>query len=180
LLLKCLVEGRIISSFYNNHHHHQHNHHHHDYCHHHYHYHHYHNHYHYHHYHNHYHHHHYHIIINNIITIIIIIISLLSSLSSLSIKGLSFLVTQKSINSVYIYMYIFIYICIHIYTYIHIYEYRAFLPGDSEIDQLHKIFQVLGTPNNDSWPGVENHPYWRNNYPCWEGRAWDSLVYVFL
>eukprot|EP00596_Hydrurales_sp_CCMP1899_P000601 CAMPEP_0119051274 /NCGR_PEP_ID=MMETSP1177-20130426/72941_1 /TAXON_ID=2985 /ORGANISM="Ochromonas sp, Strain CCMP1899" /LENGTH=528 /DNA_ID=CAMNT_0007030417 /DNA_START=146 /DNA_END=1732 /DNA_ORIENTATION=- len=53
---------------------------------------------------------------------------------------------------------------------------RAFLPGDSEIDQLHKIFQVLGTPNNDSWPGVENHPYWRNNYPCWNGRPWDSVV----
>jgi hypothetical protein len=26
--------------------------------------------------------------------------------------------------------------------------------GDSEIDQIHKIFQCFGTPNEETWPGV--------------------------
>lgn len=30
--------------------------------------------------------------------------------------------------------------------------------GDSEIDQLFKIFQVLGTPNEENWPEVTNLP----------------------
>ena len=30
----------------------------------------------------------------------------------------------------------------------------AVFPGDSEIDQLFKIFRVLGTPNESIWPGV--------------------------
>merc|ERR1712042_358761 len=28
--------------------------------------------------------------------------------------------------------------------------------GDSEIDQLFRIFRTLGTPNNDVWPDVES------------------------
>ena len=28
-------------------------------------------------------------------------------------------------------------------------------PGQSEIDQMFKIFRVLGTPKNDMWDGVE-------------------------
>lgn len=30
---------------------------------------------------------------------------------------------------------------------------RALFPGDSEIDELYKIFRVLGTPSDASWPG---------------------------
>jgi hypothetical protein len=30
----------------------------------------------------------------------------------------------------------------------------AVFPGDSEIDQLFKIFRILGTPCEDTWPGV--------------------------
>lgn len=33
---------------------------------------------------------------------------------------------------------------------------RPLFPGDSEIDQLYKIFLLLGTPIEDSWPGVYN------------------------
>ena len=32
---------------------------------------------------------------------------------------------------------------------------RPLFPGDSEIDQLLKIFKVRGTPNEDVWPGVQ-------------------------
>ena len=44
-----------------------------------------------------------------------------------------------------------------------------FLPGDSEIDQIHKIFKLLGTPDDRVMPGVTELPYWRNNYPDWPG-----------
>lgn len=33
-------------------------------------------------------------------------------------------------------------------------------PGKSVLDQLGRIFHVLGTPTNDSWPGVSSLPDW--------------------
>lgn len=46
---------------------------------------------------------------------------------------------------------------------------HALFPADSEIDQLYKIFQVLGTPSEKTWPGVSALPYYRNTFPCWSG-----------
>ena len=40
-------------------------------------------------------------------------------------------------------------------------------PGDSEIDQLHKIFHALGTPNNTMWDGVEELPDYSTRFPSW-------------
>jgi len=37
----------------------------------------------------------------------------------------------------------------------------------NEIGQLFKIFQILGTPNNDSWPGVETLPDYQGTFPQW-------------
>jgi hypothetical protein len=31
---------------------------------------------------------------------------------------------------------------------------KPWLPGTTDIDQLGKIFQALGTPNKDNWPGA--------------------------
>ncbi|KAL5004178.1 hypothetical protein ScPMuIL_017634 [Solemya velum] len=33
-----------------------------------------------------------------------------------------------------------------------------FLPGDSDIDQLSRIFQALGTPRDEDWPGIKALP----------------------
>lgn len=33
-------------------------------------------------------------------------------------------------------------------------------PGQSVLDQLGRIFQILGTPSNDNWPGVSLLPDW--------------------
>ncbi|XP_070794941.1 cyclin-dependent kinase 7 isoform X2 [Pituophis catenifer annectens] len=33
-----------------------------------------------------------------------------------------------------------------------------FLPGDSDLDQLTKIFETLGTPTEEQWPGMTNLP----------------------
>lgn len=45
---------------------------------------------------------------------------------------------------------------------------KAFFTGDSEIDQLHKIFMVLGTPNENTWPGVTSLIDWRETFPRWK------------
>eukprot|EP00245_Coleochaete_scutata_P009911 TRINITY_DN336_c0_g1_i2.p1 TRINITY_DN336_c0_g1~~TRINITY_DN336_c0_g1_i2.p1 ORF type:complete len:304 (-),score=63.48 TRINITY_DN336_c0_g1_i2:966-1877(-) len=39
-------------------------------------------------------------------------------------------------------------------------------PGDSEVQQLLHIFRVLGTPNDDIWPGVSKLRDW-HEYPQW-------------
>ncbi|KAF9466772.1 Pkinase-domain-containing protein [Collybia nuda] len=40
-------------------------------------------------------------------------------------------------------------------------------PGDSEIDQIFKIFRILGTPNEDIWPGVSGLPDYKPTFPQW-------------
>ncbi len=35
---------------------------------------------------------------------------------------------------------------------------KPWLPGNSDIDQLGKIFQALGTPSKDNWPGLTALP----------------------
>ncbi|KAH7704180.1 cyclin-dependent kinase 2 isoform 1 [Aphelenchoides avenae] len=44
---------------------------------------------------------------------------------------------------------------------------RNLFAGDSEIDQLYKIFQVLGTPTPQSWPGVETLTAYQFLFPHW-------------
>jgi serine/threonine protein kinase len=39
--------------------------------------------------------------------------------------------------------------------------------GDSEIDQLFRIFRVLGTPKEESWPGVSLLPDYSPYFPQW-------------
>jgi serine/threonine protein kinase len=43
-------------------------------------------------------------------------------------------------------------------------------PGDSEIDQLFKIFRALGTPHEDVWPGVAELPEYKPKFPQWPRR----------
>ncbi|XP_038678188.1 cyclin-dependent kinase 1 [Scyliorhinus canicula] len=45
---------------------------------------------------------------------------------------------------------------------------RPLFHGDSEIDQLFRIFRTLGTPNNDIWPEVETLPDYKNTFPKWK------------
>jgi len=46
---------------------------------------------------------------------------------------------------------------------------HALFPGDSEIDQIFKIFRVLGTPNEETWPGVRSLPDYKSTFPQWSG-----------
>jgi len=45
---------------------------------------------------------------------------------------------------------------------------RPLFPGDSEIDQLFRIFRTLGTPDEVSWPGVSKLPDFKPCFPRWE------------
>jgi len=40
-------------------------------------------------------------------------------------------------------------------------------PGDSEIDQLFRIFRCLGTPNEEMWPNVGQFPDYKTTFPQW-------------
>ncbi|EIW77733.1 Pkinase-domain-containing protein [Coniophora puteana RWD-64-598 SS2] len=40
-------------------------------------------------------------------------------------------------------------------------------PGDSEIDQIFKIFRILGTPSEKVWPGVSQLPDYKETFPQW-------------
>ncbi|KAF9039149.1 CMGC/CDK/CDC2 protein kinase [Panaeolus papilionaceus] len=44
---------------------------------------------------------------------------------------------------------------------------QPLFPGDSEIDQIFKIFRILGTPSEDSWPGVSTLPDYKPSFPQW-------------
>ncbi len=61
---------------------------------------------------------------------------------------------------------------------------RPLFPGDSEVDELFKIFRsgwrhlcwvnlirffcrILGTPNEDVWPGVTSLQDWNEDFPIW-------------
>eukprot|EP01017_Pseudomicrothorax_dubius_P049901 TRINITY_DN934_c0_g5_i3.p1 TRINITY_DN934_c0_g5~~TRINITY_DN934_c0_g5_i3.p1 ORF type:complete len:329 (+),score=105.05 TRINITY_DN934_c0_g5_i3:117-1103(+) len=44
---------------------------------------------------------------------------------------------------------------------------RPLFMGDSEIDQIFKIFRILGTPNEVTWPGVNSLPDFKQTFPKW-------------
>ncbi|WOL10583.1 cell division control protein [Canna indica] len=44
---------------------------------------------------------------------------------------------------------------------------RPLFPGDSEIDELFKIFRILGTPTEELWPGVTSLPDFKSAFPKW-------------
>ena len=46
---------------------------------------------------------------------------------------------------------------------------KPFVMGDSEIDQLFKLFQIYGTFNELTLPGYKNFPYFDQDFPFWKG-----------
>jgi len=52
---------------------------------------------------------------------------------------------------------------------VEMYQRDPLFMGDSEIDQIHKIFQCFGTPSEETWPGVSKLSEFRGNYPKWTG-----------
>ncbi|XP_070790863.1 cyclin-dependent kinase 2 isoform X3 [Pituophis catenifer annectens] len=53
---------------------------------------------------------------------------------------------------------------------------RALFPGDSEIDQLFRIFRTLGTPDETVWPGVTSMPDYKSSFPKWARQDFSKVV----
>eukprot|EP01121_Diplochlamys_sp_Union-15-3_P016097 TRINITY_DN5416_c0_g3_i1.p1 TRINITY_DN5416_c0_g3~~TRINITY_DN5416_c0_g3_i1.p1 ORF type:complete len:304 (-),score=36.04 TRINITY_DN5416_c0_g3_i1:90-1001(-) len=53
---------------------------------------------------------------------------------------------------------------------------RPLFPGDSEIDQIYRIFRILGTPNDDEWPGVSKLDNYRITFPKWKKQSLSSVL----
>eukprot|EP00039_Didymoeca_costata_P015014 m.248826 g.248826 ORF g.248826 m.248826 type:complete len:300 (+) comp16137_c0_seq1:102-1001(+) len=53
---------------------------------------------------------------------------------------------------------------------------RPSFPGDSEIDELYRIFRLLGTPNEQVWPGVSALPDYKDTFPRWSRKPLQALV----
>ena len=44
---------------------------------------------------------------------------------------------------------------------------KPLFAGYSEIDQIFKIFRILGTPKDSTWPGVNSLPDFKASFPKW-------------
>lgn len=49
-------------------------------------------------------------------------------------------------------------------------------PGDSEIDQLFRIFRALGTPTEETWPGVTSLADFKSTFPQWAAQPLAKTV----
>ncbi|POW07281.1 hypothetical protein PSTT_08395, partial [Puccinia striiformis] len=47
---------------------------------------------------------------------------------------------------------------------------QPLFPGDSEIDEIFRIFRLLGTPNETIWPGVQTLPDYKPGFPQWSAK----------
>ncbi|KAJ9419075.1 kinase-like domain-containing protein [Fusarium oxysporum] len=52
---------------------------------------------------------------------------------------------------------------------------KPLFPGDSEIDEIFKIFRKLGTPTEDVWPGVTSYRDFKSSFPKWQ-RNYDQAL----
>lgn len=53
---------------------------------------------------------------------------------------------------------------------------RPLFPGNTETDQLQRIFKIMGTPNKETWPTVTELPDWKPNFPVYEPTPWGSIL----
>lgn len=53
---------------------------------------------------------------------------------------------------------------------------RPLFPGTSDSDQLMRIFKTLGTPDQESWPGIVQLPEWKPDFPPNEPKNLAEIV----
>ena len=53
---------------------------------------------------------------------------------------------------------------------------RPMFPADCEIDMLYKIFRILGTPTESTWPGCSSLKDWNQAFPMWPKISMKSIA----
>ncbi|KAI8903027.1 kinase-like domain-containing protein, partial [Powellomyces hirtus] len=53
---------------------------------------------------------------------------------------------------------------------------QPLFPGDLEIDELFRIFRILGTPNEETWPNVSALPDYKPTFPVWGRKDLKTVV----
>jgi len=53
---------------------------------------------------------------------------------------------------------------------------RPLFPGDSEIDQLFRIFRILGTPTEEVWHGCTSLPDYKESLPKWKKQELSKVL----
>lgn len=56
---------------------------------------------------------------------------------------------------------------------------KPLFAGDCEIGQIFKIFQILGTPNDDTWPNVSMLPDFKQTFPKWKPKDLSTIITQF-
>ena len=51
---------------------------------------------------------------------------------------------------------------------------KPLFAGDCEIDQIFKIFQIFGTPNENNWPGITKLPEFKLSFPQFKPKGLNS------
>jgi len=52
---------------------------------------------------------------------------------------------------------------------------KPLFPGDSEIDQIFKIFRQMGTPTEDNWHGCTSLPDFKPSFPKWKKQVFGKM-----
>lgn len=53
---------------------------------------------------------------------------------------------------------------------------RPLFPGSTDVDQLEKIFQILGTPSPVQWPELAELPEWRADFKRYPPLPWETIM----
>ena len=53
---------------------------------------------------------------------------------------------------------------------------KPLFPGDSEIDQIFRIFRILGTPKEENWQGVTSLKDYKSSFPNWGPQKITSAI----
>eukprot|EP00127_Corallochytrium_limacisporum_P001130 Clim_evm4s41 gene=Clim_evmTU4s41 len=53
---------------------------------------------------------------------------------------------------------------------------RAPFPGKNNVDELLLIFKLLGTPNEETWPGVTSLPEWSRRFPVYPATPMNRIL----
>lgn len=56
------------------------------------------------------------------------------------------------------------------------YSLRPIFPGRPLVQQLWRMFGILGTPDENIWPGVTQMAFWMEKNPQWEKKRMVDVI----